>query len=152
MTVLPRSGVKDRARERKAAQMENLDVLDAIQARADKATPGPWAKGAKASGLNENLVLFGPRFTDPFAVVHGDRDRALNGQDAAFIAAAREDIPRLVRALRAALAGLRCEYEPDGTCGKGWTPPTCPPCAARAAALAELGDGPKGGRPKRGER
>jgi hypothetical protein len=131
MTVLPRSGVKDRARERKAAQMENLDVLDAIQARADKATPG-WT--VYDQGEDD-----GPEYGCHIKSSDADADwvaqNIYNRTDAAFIAAAREDVPRLVRALRAALAGLgECEY---GGCP---AKEQCRVCSVTSEALAELGE------------
>lgn len=56
--------------------------LDAIEARADAATPGPWEPSKNEPG---DVVVWGPR-----------------EDDALFIACARYDVPALVRALRAA--------------------------------------------------
>jgi hypothetical protein len=71
--------------------------LKAIEARAQAATPGPWR--------NENpAVRTGPE--DCQTLVAFAYDLRQQGQNAAFIAAARTDVPKLVaevRRLRAAL-------------------------------------------------
>jgi hypothetical protein len=96
--------------------------LDAIQARADKATPGPWA----VPGANVfRVIAIGP---EPTGIVeypeehfyYGNDDLVYQrhqdpGADRAFIAAARTDVPALVnelRALRAEVARLRAVGEP----------------------------------------
>jgi hypothetical protein len=83
------------------------DELNAIEARANAATPGPWTQGEIAAG---DLPYAGGCFAvevfgataDPYAVLAECQHEA----DAAFIAAARTDIPALVaevRRLRAVL-------------------------------------------------
>jgi hypothetical protein len=136
------------------AQMENLDVLDAIQARADKATEGPWSWencGEKCNDIVIGLSFYSGTDTPISGEIPGDtwdgdkyvetvaRKSALLSEvatiyDAAFIAAAREDVPRLVRALRAALAGLPCSLSIEED------PCPCHGCMTRAEALAELGE------------
>ena len=69
------------------------DLLDEIQDRADHATEGPWFRG---------------RFSIGAGLDHGDPDaipveRVIMPGDAVFIAHAREDVPRMVAALRAVL-------------------------------------------------
>jgi hypothetical protein len=77
--------------------------LDAIEARAAAATPGPWTVEGEGDlpGINDLMVV------DPVEqwicnVDDGNAKRNL--ADAAFIAAARTDVPALVAALRASLA------------------------------------------------
>lgn len=70
----------------------NLD-LDAIRARAEAATEGPWFAWDRAVGWN--IVITRP-------------------EDAAFIAAARTDVPALlaeVERLREALAASEAQVE-----------------------------------------
>lgn len=85
--------------------------LDAIEARASAATPGPWtADGA--------CVVVAGDLCDQVMIAHGwpwrrNGERAPN---AAFAAHARDDVPALVaevRRLRLALAHLSIEA-PDG--------------------------------------
>lgn len=67
--------------------------LAAIQARCDAATPGPWKLG-----YNRTSVLA------PNGYFITEYDTADDGatEDAAFISAAREDVPKLLAALREA--------------------------------------------------
>lgn len=73
------------------------DLLDEIQARADRATDGPWSWAS-------HVTVDG----DPWAVFD-ESDHALASNrdgwaaDAEFIAHAREDAPRMVAALRGVL-------------------------------------------------
>lgn len=80
------------------------DPLDAIQARADAATEGPW----DATGIVDD---FGDweysevrhDFTSPSGKIWPDQVLGtidLEEADAEFIAHAREDVPKLVKALR----------------------------------------------------
>lgn len=71
--------------------------LDAIEARAAAATPGPWATSSEWS------VRTGARDDELVACVQY-KD---HGRDAEFIAAARSDVPALVAELRA----LRAERD-----------------------------------------
>ena len=72
-------------------------ILDEIQARADAATEGPWTWAAHTTADGDEWAVFDG----------GDSAIAANrdgwAPDAAFIAAARTDLPRLVAALRAVL-------------------------------------------------
>lgn len=87
--------------------------LDEIQARADAATDGPWelSKGEEACSINvdENRDgLYGPLTWDDHS------GEVFNESDATFIAHAREDVPKLVGALRAVdalAAGWKRDYE-----------------------------------------
>jgi hypothetical protein len=69
--------------------------LDAIEARAEAATPGPWRQTTSKRGYRD--VLQTPDS-------YGDRmiAKGCPNADADFIAAARTDIPALVAELRAA--------------------------------------------------
>ena len=86
---------------RSGAMMPDLtDLLDEIQARADRATEGPWdAYSVPASRGEAGYSAVGVSDTE----VQVTRD--VGGWfDADFIARARDDVPRLVAALRAVLA------------------------------------------------
>jgi ABC-type nitrate/sulfonate/bicarbonate transport system substrate-binding protein len=83
------------------------DDLADIEARAEAATEGPWVLGAEwatvASGSDS--VIHG--YYDGECPSCGEKivttaDVALHADDAEFIAKARTDVPRLVRALREA--------------------------------------------------
>jgi hypothetical protein len=84
--------------------------LDAIQARADKATTGPW----KVWGM---IVMSDPKNTSDYEdcdviAPTSDPDRGLRTFNAEFIARARTDVPDLiaeVRALRAERDALASE-------------------------------------------
>ena len=87
--------------------------LDAIQARADAATPGPWKHFHWPEG---NEVHVTPK--KPICAWPGfDGDAGKNARaNAAFIAAARTDIPALLaecRRLRAALEEIAADSPPD---------------------------------------
>ncbi|MFL6138841.1 MAG: hypothetical protein ACJ74O_13710 [Frankiaceae bacterium] len=68
--------------------------LDAIEARAAAATEGPW------SVTGDGLIDGVGKTTGPFGRIFDDLD--VRRADAEFIAAAREDVPALVDALRRA--------------------------------------------------
>ena len=82
-----------------------LPSLDAIQARADAATEGPWEVtqdkcwGETFPSLSIQRVY---EYTDSDPAHAGCEP--LDAEDVAFIAAARTDVPVLVAALRAVLA------------------------------------------------
>ena len=117
-------------------------LLDAMQARCDAATEGPW------EAIEDDSIHAAPAYVDnggcgviawrpvcDFVVRHGDAE---------FIAAARQDQPRLIAAVRAVL-DEHPRYEGDfsdfcGHCqarGEGTWP--CPTVTAIHAAL--IGDG-----------
>ena len=78
--------------------MSRLSIdLEAIKARAEAATPGPWV-GEKAYGIEWVVSDLTDR------VLASCRDGW--GTNAEFIAAAREDIPLLVEALEAAMSRI----------------------------------------------
>lgn len=116
-----------------------LPSLDAIQARADAATDGPWE------------ATWGPR--EPARVwVEDDFDEPLAtlavgaGLDAEFIAAARTDVPVLVAALRAVLdlheddGHGECSHCPDPS-DAHWSAPW--PCPTVRAITAHIDTTPK---------
>lgn len=124
-------------------------VLAAMTARAEAATPGPWEwDGLRVPtliGVGGDPEVY-TYATDVLFVEHDggcacrrscEMTLDITDADAAFIAAARDDVPRLVATLRAVLA-LHVEC----TC---CTPPTCNectsltyPCATVAAITAAL--------------
>lgn len=84
--------------------------LDEIQARADKATEGPWEVSAFDSGhsrfeMNVSVITQpGDSICDMDGLTRSanEFEAADDGYaDAVFIARAREDVPKLVAALRA---------------------------------------------------
>ena len=72
--------------------------LDEIEARAAKASPGPWMKNGRThagwriddADPNRTGMVF---LLTPTAIVPGD-------DNAAFVAGARDDVPRLVAEIR----------------------------------------------------
>ena len=80
--------------------------LDAIEARANAATPGPWCAGGSYVGI---VRPWGNIYSVVgVQIVHEGWESRTGGiqtpVDAAFIAAARADIPALVAAVRALTA------------------------------------------------
>ena len=73
------------------------DLLDEIQDRADRATGGPWSWASRVTVDGDSWAVFDG----------GDHALASNSDgwsaDASFIAHARDDVPRLVAALRGVL-------------------------------------------------
>lgn len=86
-----------------------MTKLEEIQARADAATDGPWAAAKSADGYGKKVL--GPRRA-------GDLGQGLvtlmkpifwnteSARNAEFIAHARQDVPKLVTALRAVEAAM----------------------------------------------
>jgi hypothetical protein len=68
--------------------------LDAIEARAEAAAPGPWREPKNGLGLGWTIF---PKNSKGWSIATCD-----SGTDADFIAHARADIPDLVAELRAA--------------------------------------------------
>lgn len=93
--------------------------LDAIQARADAATAGPW----KLWGMTVmDDPLGNSNVEDARDIAHTfEPDRGLRTFNATFIAHAREDVPKLVAVLRAVEAlhqpsqVQRISYNHEGT-------------------------------------
>jgi hypothetical protein len=100
--------------------------LDAIEARAHKATAGPW-RAALVGRLYDRWVIEPDRLAE---CAFGLRKQ----QDAAFIAAARTDVPALVAEVRRLTAlveaavcccsgepimGARCSAGDDGRATEG---------------------------------
>ena len=69
--------------------------LDAMQARADAATPGPW----NIDRFNETLAVEVENMV-VVDCVRGDFVPAWDWKNCAFIAAARSDVPRLIAEVR----------------------------------------------------
>lgn len=83
------------------------EMLDEVQARADAATAGPLETGAASYQI---VDTHGALVAEMMTSTSHERDN-----DAAFFAAARSDVPRLVEALRHALQALDsipCAYLP----------------------------------------
>ena len=87
-------------------------VLDAIQARADAASTGPWA--IDNDDFDGASVYMDDGITWGRAYVCTDLQQGDDGgqYDAEFIAHAREDVPKLVAALRA-VESLATEWHKD---------------------------------------
>lgn len=125
--------------------MTALDRLAEIQARADKATGGPWHEGEGMSFVRARIVYDMVTDNRHVTTSHVLADVTRN-HDAEFIAHSRTDVPRLVAALRAVLA-LHVEIEypfPDddespirGCSGCGGREWPCPTVRAVEAALGE---------------
>lgn len=77
--------------------MSVIDRLDEIQARADKATDGPWSR---FETMMADTFVVGPRGFIREDIVSGP---TYERENAEFIAHARTDVPALVGALRAVL-------------------------------------------------
>jgi len=79
-----------------------LKSLDAIQERADKATEGPWeARDCAPCTERGRLEVNIWDHTGNFLITSWCDEDDEPGPDAVFIAHAREDVPKLVAALRA---------------------------------------------------
>ena len=108
-----------------------MSLLDEIAARADAATEGPWrALGTGAAGGDHWYIC-----DDGEAIASISAQDCINEDqrepDAEFIAHAREDVPKLVEALRAveAVHVMSCELSVSN-CDKGESCPLacCGPC------------------------
>ncbi len=75
--------------------------LDAIEARANAATPGPWRR-APSLGIDSEVRAGQHDALTLCAEVHAFPGGGDPRTDADFIASSRADVPRLVAALRAA--------------------------------------------------
>jgi hypothetical protein len=96
--------------------------LDAIEARAEAATPGPWRQTTSKRGYRDVLQTpdsYGDRMIakiDQEAFIVSRRDARMlrcPNADADFIAHARIDIPALVAELRAAREVVEAAQEED---------------------------------------
>ena len=106
-----------------------MSTLDAIQARADAATAGPWE-----AHLGHGAWMIQDDSCDDIATVHdrmGIDDDPQAEANASFIINARSDLPTLVAALRAveAVHVMSCELSVSN-CDKGESCPLacCGPC------------------------
>ena len=89
--------------------MSARKYLDEVQARADKATPGPWeVKGNGAQPYASDGIVANCETQihndDDEAGLESDERRGFDNAD--FIAAARTDVPKLAAMLRIALDAL----------------------------------------------
>jgi hypothetical protein len=112
--------------------------LDAIEARAEAATPGPWRQTTSKRGYRD--VLQTPDS-------YGDRmiAKGCPNADADFIAAARTDIPALVAELRAAREAKERVLDMHSSNSGGWCwecahPSPCRTVTALAAYRAVVGE------------
>lgn len=106
------------------------EQLAAIEARANAATPGPWTIGEK---FREALIDGRPAGDAcPIVCAAPANEQGYawwKSGNAAFIAAAREDVPALVaevRRLRRLLDAAEVDYDP---------PPPCVKCGTVCAAI-----------------
>ena len=75
--------------------------LDEIEARANAATEGPWEEGERCVFTLDGAPVVSD---DMVHYAHGMAGEGVcHGEDAEFIAHARQDVPALVAALRAVL-------------------------------------------------
>jgi hypothetical protein len=123
---------------------EELD-LDAIEERAARATPGPWVLEGDAPDRrgHEAIMVTGEKRNEhgyrPFPSAHCYGPKA----DTIFIAAAREDVPRLVARVRELKARLpegmkecailfkQCPVGHGWLTALNWVEHGCPTCALR---------------------
>lgn len=82
--------------------MSIAERLDEIEARANAATKGPWTRWKHPLGTKTMDFVSAPSLRNDDAIPFGVADDLL-GRDAEFIAAARQDVPALVNALRAVI-------------------------------------------------
>lgn len=80
--------------------MTILEKLDEMQARCDKATPGPWRADWKGTNHFELTSA-----SSPYWLVRPEQGFE-RGEDLEFVAHSRTDLPRLLAALRVAVDGL----------------------------------------------
>jgi hypothetical protein len=86
------------------------DELKAIETRANAATPGPWTTGAgKVEGGQVRELVIAPNDDVIVAIAYGGFGNPVDrtGQDRTFIAAARTDVPALVKEVRRQATELR---------------------------------------------
>lgn len=106
------------------------EELNEIEARASKATPGPWHDAGFGYVVKRGPAAIAEDAEDPchpditcVAVMNDWEGHPHALDDAKFVVAAREDVPALVaevRSLRAeveVLRGVGCEEYGDGPCG-----------------------------------
>jgi hypothetical protein len=97
--------------------------LNQIEERARAATEGPWEVFTIASSAGESSRIFSDALGPAADIAHIPMPWNGDGSNAAFIAAARTDVPALVAALREARGALR-EVESKGEDS------SCPACGA----------------------
>ena len=127
--------------------MPSLPWVDAIKARAEKATPGPWRCDQRhvhaAPDDDESCGLGCEIVGPPEPMLRGQFSRGADGQ---FIAHAREDVPRLLRAVEVLgeavekIGGRPCEsvtLRDTRDCHERAYPRQCSSCIARRA-LADV--------------
>ncbi len=112
--------------------------LDAIEARAEAATPGPWREPKNGLGLGWTIF---PKNSKGWSIATCD-----SGTDADFIAHARTDVPALVAELRVAreVVEAACQLVADEESQLGgWGPDVTmlyPLVATLAAYRAVVGE------------
>lgn len=95
--------------------------LEAIKARADGATPGPWCAWRNwVRDADGNSAAHGDGYLRSQAIGVSDWwDQAQAERNAAFIAHAREDVPALLRAVERLLPVVRAIAE-DACVNSNW--------------------------------
>jgi hypothetical protein len=76
------------------------EELEAIQKRADAATPGPWSAFTDPARRADQSLIVAPPPEYGLIHVQTHKDFASLNHDATFIAHAREDIPKLLAEVR----------------------------------------------------
>ena len=110
--------------------------LAAIKARAERATEGPWEVRIAGVEGDSFVAATGPwcRIRDGNGYGKAEEDRV--EEDAIFIAAAREDIPALLRAVEVLQERIVFAIEHCQECDGGGG---CEQCDANIKALADAG-------------
>jgi hypothetical protein len=100
------------------------DDLQAIEARANAATPGPWATGAgKVEGGQVRELVIAPNDDVIVAIAYGGFGNPVDRttQDRTFIASARTDVPKLVAEVRRLREALVDAWDAGfHSSGEGW--------------------------------
>ena len=78
-----------------------MTTLDQIQARADAATAGPWQARTAGTANGDHWYICGTEEAIAYVSAQDGINEDQREPDAEFIAQAREDVPKLVAALRA---------------------------------------------------
>lgn len=117
--------------------MSAIEQLAEIEARANAATGGPWTTGPGRGVVAEVGAANAPAYTqDPENVAYYGGvliAETITATNAEFVAAARDDVPRLAAAARGVLA----LHSPDWRewCQHCRTPAPCPTVRAITSAL-----------------
>jgi hypothetical protein len=100
------------------------EELQAIEARVNAATPGPWSTGAgKVEGGQVRELVIAPNDDVIVAIAYGGFGNPVDrtSQDRTFIASARTDVPALVKEVRRLREALVDAWDAGFyASGEGW--------------------------------